>query len=883
MLRLLKITLTLVLLLFYCVVFPQKQPEPTPAADRMKVAGQRSILEKRSVLNKVSFRNIGPSIMSGRVVDVDANPDDPTEFYVAYATGGLWYTANNGQSFTPVMDSLDMLFIGDIAVNWKKRIIWVGSGEVNSSRSSYAGMGMYKSADNGKHWEYIGLPESHHIGKVQLHPTNENIAWVAVLGHLYSPNKERGVYKTTDGGKTWKQTLYVDDNTGCVDLDINPSNPQEVYAGMWYRTRRAWSFEESGKTSGIYKSNDGGDSWQLVSGPGSGFMTGNKIGRIGIAVYPKDPKTVWAVVDNNTAKPDTSKKVDTFYKKEMFKNMSKEDFAKLKNNLLDSFFKFNGFARRYNAKTVKEMVAADKIKPVALWDYLDSDDGFQNTGIYGCEVYKSTDAGKTWKKTHDKPIGIFNTYGYYFAKIYTSHYNPDKVFILGYFAQVSTDGGKTFTTMDKGNVHADHHALWVDPKRDEHLINGNDGGCNITYDDGENWFKANTPSVGQFYAITVDDAKPYNVYGGLQDNGSWWGPSNHKEDIGWIDNGQYAYKGINGGDGMQVQVDTRNNSTMYSGSQFGFYGRYAKSQRRSQQFLRPQHQLGEKPLRFNWQTPILLSKHNQDVFYLGSNRVYRSLNQGDTMIAMSPDQSNGRVPGNVPYGTLTTLSESPLRFGLVYTGTDDGNIHVTKDGGYSWEQLNQTEVNEPVSRKSKTKKPTTNDSRLTTHNLWVSRVTASQHKESRVYVSLNGYRFDDFSPYLYVSDDYGQSWTTIGKDLPFEPINVVTEDPKDENIIYVGTDGGLYVSFDKGNSFMLWNAGMPKSVPVHDIAIQQRQNEIVLGTHGRSIYIAELEDVQKLRTDPDWLNKKKKMEEDEKVSKPKQSPSEPEEQEMEID
>lgn len=883
MLRLLKITLTLVLLLFYCVVFPQKQPEPTPAADRMKVMEQRSMLEKRSVLNEIPFRNIGPSIMSGRVVDVDANPDDPTEFYVAYATGGLWYTTNNGQSFIPVMDSLDMLFIGDIAVNWQKRIIWVGSGEVNSSRSSYAGMGMYKSADNGKHWEYIGLPESHHIGKVQLHPTNENIAWVAALGHLYSPNKERGVYKTTDGGKSWKQTLYVDDNTGCVDLDINPSNPQEVYAAMWYRTRRAWSFEESGKTSGIYKSNDGGDTWQLVSGPGSGFMTGNKIGRIGIAVYPKDPKTVWAIVDNNTAKPDTSKKVDTFYKKEIFKDMSKEDFAKLKNNLLDSFFKFNGFARRYNAKTVKEMVAADKIKPVALWDYLDSDDGFQNTGIHGCEVYKSTDGGKTWKKSHDKPIGIFNTYGYYFAKIYTSHYNPDKVFILGFYAQVSTDGGKTFKTMDKGNVHADHHALWVNPKRDEHLINGNDGGCNITYDDGEHWFKANTPSVGQFYAITVDDAKPYNVYGGLQDNGSWWGPSNHKEDIGWIDNGQYAYKGINGGDGMQVQVDTRNNSTMYSGSQFGVYGRYTKSQRRSQQFLRPQHQLGEKPLRFNWQTPILLSKHNQDVFYLGSNRVYRSLNQGDTMIAMSPDQSNGRVPGNVPYGTLTTLSESPLRFGLIYTGTDDGNIHVTKDGGYAWEQLNSKQESVTENKKSKTKKLLANDSRLTTHNLWVSRVAASQHKESRVYVSLNGYRFNDFSPYLYVSDDYGQSWTTIGKDLPYEPVNVVAEDPKDENIIYVGTDGGLYVSFDKGNSFMLWNAGMPKSVPVHDIAIQKRENEIVLGTHGRSIYIAELEDVQKLRLDPDWLNKKKKMEEDDKKSKPKQTSSKTEEPEIEID
>lgn len=827
------------------------QVNPTPAAERMKVMEQRKALESKSQLNDISFRNIGPTIMSGRVVDIDANPEDPTEFYVAYATGGLWHTKNNGQSFVPVMDSLDMLFIGDIAVNWKSKTIWVGTGEVNSSRSSYAGVGVYKSTNNGKTWEYVGLPESHHIGKIQLHPTDNNIAWVAVLGHLYSPNKERGVYKTTDGGKTWKQTLYVDDNTGCVDLDINPSNPNEVYAGMWYRVRRAWKFEESGKSSGIYKSNDGGESWKLVSGPGSGFMTGDKIGRIGLAVYPGNPKIVWAIVDNNTPKPAEAKKNDSLYKREDFKTITKEQFAALKTNLIDTFLRKNGFPRKYNGKMVKEMVAADKVKPSALYDYLDSDDGFQNTGIAGCEVYRSEDGGQTWKKSHDKPIGIFNTYGYYFAKIYTSYTNPDKVFILGFYAQVSTDGGKTFKTMDKGNVHPDHHALWVNPKKDAHVINGNDGGANITYDDGATWFKANMPSVGQFYAITVDDAKPYNVYGGLQDNGSWWGPSTHKEDAGWIDNGQYAYKGINGGDGMQAQVDTRDNATVYSGSQFGVYGRYNKERRGSQKFVRPVHELGETPLRFNWQTPILLSKHNQDVLYYGANRLYRSLNKGDTLIPMSTDMTKGKVSGNVPYGTLTTISESPLRFGLVYTGSDDGNIHISKDGGYTWEQLNQT-VTTPV---KKGKQQTTNY-KLQTNQLWVSRVTASQHKEARVYVSLNGYRFDNFAPYLYVSDDYGMSWKQLGKDLPNEPINVVKEDPKNDSILYVGTDGGLYVSFDAGNSFMLWNGGMPKSVPVHDIAIQQRENEIVLGTHGRSLYVAKLDDVQMQRKDPEWMKKK---------------------------
>ena len=612
---LLKIIFTVVLLQICFVVFPQINP--TPAEERMKGLKQRTVLEKASILNEITFRNIGPSIMSGRVVDIDANPDDPTEFYVAYASGGLWYTTNNGQSFIPVMDSTDVLIIGDIAVDWTSKTIWVGTGEVNSSRSSYAGVGIYKSRNNGKTWDYLGLPDSHHIGKIQLHPTNKNIAWVAVLGHLYSPNKERGVFKTTDGGKTWKQTLFVDDNTGCVDLDINPQNPNEVYAGMWYRVRRAWKFEESGKTSGIYKSNDGGDTWKLISGPGSGFMSGEKIGRIGLAVYPSNPSIVYAVVDNNTPKPDTAKKDDTLYKKDDFKNISKENFATLKNNLLDTFLKKNGFPKKYNAINVKEMVATDKVKPTAVWDYLDSDDGFQNTGIAGCEVYRSDDSGLTWKKTHEKPIGIFNTYGYYFAKIYTSYTNPDKVFILGFHAQLSTDGGKTFNTMDKPNVHPDHHALWVDPKRDTHVINGNDGGCNITYDDGANWFKANMPPVGQYYAIAVDDAKPYNIYGGLQDNGSWWGPSTNKESVNWISNGQYPYKGINGGDGMQAQVDTRDNKTMYSGSQFGVYGRYTKDKRGMQKFIRPQHELGEKPLRFNWQSPILLSKHNQDILYFG--------------------------------------------------------------------------------------------------------------------------------------------------------------------------------------------------------------------------------------------------------------------------
>jgi hypothetical protein len=312
---------------------------------------------------------------------------------------------------------------------------------------------------------------------------------------------------------------------------------------------------------------------------------------------------------------------------------------------------------------------------------------------------------------------------------------------------------------------------------------------------------------------------------------------------------------------------------VYSGSQFGFYGRYNKNARGAQKQLHPQHELGDKPLRFNWQTPILLSKHNQDVLYYGSNRFHRSLNKGDSLAVLSADQTNGRVSGNVPYGTITSITESPLRFGLIYTGTDDGNIHISKDGGYSWEQLNKAATTEVKNQKAKTKQP---DTKLNTQGLWVSRVTASQYKESRVYTSLNGYRFDHFAPYLYVSDDYGMTWKQIGKDLPNEPINVVKEDPKNDSILYVGTDGGLYVSFDAGNSFMLWNNGMPESVPVHDIAIQSRDNEIVLGTHGRSLYVASLSDVQAVKKDPEWMKKKPKPKKEESRNEEEDDESKPE-------
>lgn len=808
------------------------QVKPTAAAERLNGLQKRILLEKNSLLKDITYRNIGPTQMNGRIVDIAVNPTDPTEFYAAYASGGLWHTVNNGQSFSPIFEKEDAYSIGDIAVNWSPsmpgvtRIIWVGTGEVNSSRSSYSGTGVFKSINNGKSWEYLGLPESHHIGEIILHPKNDKIAWVAALGHLYSPNKDRGVYKTSDGGKTWQQTLQINDNTGAVEMDINLQNPDELYACTWYRTRKAWDFEPTGKTSGIYKSNDGGNHWKLITLPGSGFPTGDSVGRIGIAVFQKNPQILYAVVDNNHIKPTTeTKKTDTSkYTINDFRKISKENFAKLDNNKLDSFLTDNSFPKKNSPAEIKALVETDQLKPTAIYDWLIADDGFQNAGIYGCEIYRSDNAGQSWKKVNTKNIDVYSSYGYYFGKIYVSPTDENKVITFGINIILSTDGGKTFTEVDKENTHGDWHSCWINPNKDNHWIAANDGGCNITYDNGNRWFKATSVPAGQFYDITTDNATPYNVYGGLQDNGVWVGSSktgSSNRDKKETDPEEYEWKAIGGGDGMQVQVDTRDNKTTYAGYQFGYYRRRSTDGGKSLP-IHPMHELGEAKLRYNWQTPILLSKHNQDIFYFGSNKLHRSLNKAEDLVAITDDLTKGKKAGQIPYGTITTISESPLKFGLLYIGTDDGNIQISSDGGYTWSLINK---GLPA-------------------NLWVSRIVASRHKEGRVYATLNGYRYDNFTAWLYISEDYGKSWKQLGTDLPTEPLNVLAEDVKKENIVFAGSDNGLYTSFDLGKTFMSMSHQLPR-VPVHDIVIQERESELVVGTHGRSIYIAKLDAVHK--------------------------------------
>ena len=775
----------------------------------------------QSIVKNIAFKNIGPTVMSGRVVDVAVNPNNPSEFYVAYASGGVWYTKNNGSSFMPIMDNYPTQNVGDIAVHWDSKTIYVGTGENNSSRSSYAGIGVLKSIDNGENWEHIGLPNSQHIGRIVINPNNKDEVVIGVLGSLYTPNQDRGIYKTLNGGKTWNKTLFVDNLSGIIDVQYAPENFNVMYAASWTKDRKAWNFNGNGNKSAIYKSKDAGTTWIKISTVKSGFVTGDTVGRIGLAVF--NAETIYAYHDNQARRPLEPKKNEKRgLTKDDFKTMSETEFLALTDKKLNGFLKTNNFQEKYRAENVKQMVRSGNVKPIDLAHYLeDANSMLFNTPVVGAEVYKTVNGGKSWSKTHkDYLDDLVYSYGYYFGEIRVDLQNQDNIYILGVPILKSKDAGKTFKSISRENVHADHQALWVNPKKAGHLINGNDGGLNMSYDDGETWEKLNVNPVGQFYTVNVDNETPYNVYGGLQDNGVWVAPNNAQINKSWQQSGQQPYKNIMGGDGMQIQIDTRNSNIVYTGYQFGNYYRINR-ETKARKYIQPKHLLGESPYRFNWQTPILLSSHNQDILYLGGNKLMRSLNQGNDWEAISADLTKGGKKGNVAFGTLITISESPFKFGLIYTGSDDGLVQITKNAGATWTVISN---NLP-------------------QDLWVTRVVASQHKKEHVYVTLNGYRDDDFKSYVYKSKDYGVTWELIDSGIAKSPVNVLREDLEKENILYLGTDNGAYISFNKGENWHAFSGNLP-AVAVHDLVLQKASGDLLLGTHGRSIYKTNIRTLQ---------------------------------------
>lgn len=712
------------------------------------------------------FRGIGPSRQSGRFVDVAVPPQEPTTIYMATGSGGLWKSVNHGISWTSIFDSPTAFAIGDLAVAPSNpNVIYLGTGEHTSSRSTYAGDGVYKSIDAGKTWVNVGLKDSHHIGRIVVHPRNPDIVYVAALGHLYTENLERGVFKSVDGGKTWTKSLDVKDGDkaiGASDVVIDPRNPDTLYAATYDKERKVWTFNLAGPASGIYKTTNAGKTWTKLT---TGLPTG-MIGRIGLDIYPKNPNILYANIENGN-KPGMSD--------------------------------------------------ADRLKELR--------DGKASAGMIGEEVYRTDDGGKTWRKVSPEKQKIGGGPGYYYMQVRVDPNDANHVYVLTVGMQESKDGGKTWAVPFR--FGGDNHAMWIDPANSKHMILGYDHGMGITWDGGQNWYHPDELPLSQFYQVGVDNAVPYNVYGGLQDNGSHRGPST-KRGGGPIKFEDWQVVG--GGDGFYNVVCPVTNRYLYNESQFGEIARTDLYTGEVKRIKSP-----DQALRFNWNAPILVSPHDSSVIYHGANKLLKSVSRGDTWAEISPDLTTDDKAklvtgkggdGNIQYCTITTVDESPIVRDLLWAGTDDGNVWVSKDGGEHWTKLNENIKGRPA-------------------GYWVSRVIASRYQPGTAYVTYTGFREDDPKAYIFRTTDFGATWTSIKGNLPEKAINVVREDTRNPNLLYVGTDYGLYVSIDSGTTWTELKGNMPTQ-PVHDLVIHPRENDLVVATHGRGIFIADVSALQEV-------------------------------------
>jgi photosystem II stability/assembly factor-like uncharacterized protein len=741
------------------------------------------------VLKSLSYRAIGPTRQSGRFVDFAVPAGQPNTFYAATGSGGLWKTMNNGQTFEPIFDDEKVYSIGDIAVAPSDpEILWVGTGEANNSRSTYWGDGVYKSTDAGKTWTNMGLKETHHIGRIVVHPANPDIVYVAALGHLYTENPERGIFKTIDGGKTWTKSLDIVERgrtIGCVDLVMDAVNPDTLYASAYDRQRKPWTYQVGGPGSGIYKTVDAGKTWTKLAGG----LPGGILGRIGLAIYAKDPSVLYAMIENGN-KPGMSE--------------------------------------------------ADRWQEIL--------DGKSSQGMIDGQIYRSDDAGATWLKVSPDKRSIGGNPGYYYGQVIIDPADDKIVYILSVGVLASRDGGKTWTAPFR--FGGDNHALWIDPKDSRHMLLGYDHGMGLTWDGGKNWYHPDFLALAQFYAIDFDMSRPYRVAGGLQDNGSLMGPSNKRGNGGGR---MYDFEGtaggvaggppirledwstVGGGDGMYNVFDRKTNRYLYNEYQFGLLTRIDLLTGEAKNIA---YQSQKPELRWNWCSPALVSNHDSDTIYHCGNIVVMSTNRGETWTEISPDlttndkskmQADGKGGDqSIQYCTVTTFDESPLVPGLLWAGTDDGNVWVTRDNGKSWAKLNDKITGNP--------------------GYWVSRVAASNSDPGTAYVSYSGFRNDDFRPFIYRTTDYGQTWAPAAGDLPEGPVNVVREDVENPRLLFAGTDFGVYVSIDTGRHWTKMKNNMPTQ-PVHDLKIQPRENDLIIATHGRGAFIADITPLQELSTE----------------------------------
>ena len=710
----------------------------------------------KEILGAANYRSIGSTRHGGRFVDFAVNEKSPEVFYAALASGGLWKTTNNGLTFESIFDDQGVISIGDIALDQSNpNIVWVGTGEANNSRTAYYGDGIYKSTDGGKSWQNMGLKNSQHIGRIIIHPRNSQVVWVASQGPLYSDNDERGVYKTTDGGKSWKKVLSVTSkgkHIGVVDLAIDPSNPDVLYAAAYDKVRKPWTFNNGGPGSGLYKTSDGGAKWEkLTTG-----LPGGMLGRIGVDVSLSNPNIVYVNIENCNV-PGTS---------------DEERYNQL----------LNGIPPKGNE--------------------------------VGAEVYRSDDKGKTWKKASPDGRSIGGGPGYYYQQIRVDPNDPNHVYVLSVGVFETKDGGKEWGTPFR--FGGDNHALWINPANSKHMLLGYDHGLGVTWDSGLNWLHPDNMPVGQFVAVGFDMDFPYNVYGGLQDNGSVKGPSTRR-DGGSIRIEDWFSTG--GGDGMYNEVDWNDSRWLYNESQFGPLSRLDQKTGESKS-IRYQGMN-----RWAWNAPIVVSPHNSKTIYHAGNKVVRSRNQGESWEVISEDLTTNDSTktvntGNIQFCTIVTMDESRAKEGVLWVGTDDGKVWVTPDAGRTWNDVSANITGHP--------------------GYWVSRVAASNADAATAYVTITGHRNDDFRPFVFKTTDYGKTWKSISSNLPVdESLCVIRENYNNPNLLFVGSTKAVYVSFDGGAVWNKFRNNMPNN-PVEDLKIHPRENDIIVATHGRSIYIADV-------------------------------------------